>query len=292
MAFQGIFPQWGEVNKVAEIKGFDLVGSAVRAPLSVRGVIHVLPMDTIKETKGTGVVTSVPSDSPDDYAMTMEVSKKAALYGIDPSWVCQDILPIIDTPEYGNAIAPALVRKLSFNSPRDERRLLEAKELAYKVGFYQGTMVFGHFAGKPAQEAKALIRQQLLDSGEGFVYCEPESIVVSRSGDECVAAFLDQWFLTYGVDGDARAPPRRGRARVRLLRRRHDARARADVWVDERVVRDQAERPGNGTPLGQWAAGGGAFGFHHLHGLLHHRALPALGYLREGARVGVRFCAL
>lgn len=200
MAFQGIFPEWGVVPKVMDIKGSDLIGSAVRAPLSARNVIYVIPMDSIKETKGTGLVTSVPSDSPDDYIMTLELSKKAAFYRIDPQWVCQDILPIIDTPEYGNTIAPTLVKKLKINSPKDERQLLEAKELAYKTGFYQGTMVFGPFSGTPVQEAKALICQQLLDSGDTFVYCEPDGLVVSRSGEDCVAAFLDQWFLIYGVD--------------------------------------------------------------------------------------------
>jgi leucyl-tRNA synthetase len=200
MAFQGIFPKWGIVTKVMEIKGADLIGTSVRAPLTVRDIIYVLPMDTIKPTKGTGVVTSVPSDSPDDHITTLDLVKKATYYGIDPQWVCQDILPIITTPEYGNTIAPALVKELKINSPKDERQLLEAKEFAYKVGFYQGTMTFGPFAGMPVQEAKPRIRQQLLDSGDAFVYCEPDGLVVSRSGDECVAAFLDQWFLAYGVD--------------------------------------------------------------------------------------------
>jgi leucyl-tRNA synthetase len=200
MAFQGIFPEWGAVPQVMKIKGSDLIGTLVRAPLSARDTVYIVPMDTIKETKGTGLVTSVPSDSPDDYTMTQELSKKAAYYGIESDWVCQDILPIIDTPEYGNTIAPALVKKLKINSPKDERQLAEAKELAYKTGFYQGTMVFGPFAGMPVQEAKNQVRQQLLDSGEAFVYCEPDGLVISRSGDECVAAFLDQWFLTYGVD--------------------------------------------------------------------------------------------
>ncbi|KAK3384276.1 hypothetical protein B0T24DRAFT_78771 [Lasiosphaeria ovina] len=200
MAFQGIFTTWGTVTKVMEIIGSDLIGSVVHAPLSSRGDIYVIPMDTIKETKGTGLVTSVPSDSPDDYAMVSELHKKSAFYGIEQDWVCLDILPIIETPEYGNMIAPTLIKKLKINSPKDERQLLEAKELAYKTGFYSGKMVFGPFADTPVQEAKALIRHQLLESGDAFVYCEPDGSVVSRSGDECVAAFLDQWYLTYGVD--------------------------------------------------------------------------------------------
>lgn len=61
-------------------------------------------------------------------------------------------------------------------------------------------MVFGPYTGTPVQEAKALIRQQLLDSGDAFVYREPDGLVTSRSGEDCVAAFLDQWFLNYSVD--------------------------------------------------------------------------------------------
>lgn len=36
-------------------------------------------MLTIREDKGTGVVTSVPSDSPDDYAALVDLKKKPAL---------------------------------------------------------------------------------------------------------------------------------------------------------------------------------------------------------------------
>jgi leucyl-tRNA synthetase len=36
-------------------------------------------MMTIKEDKGTGIVTSVPSDSPDDYAALIDLKKKKPL---------------------------------------------------------------------------------------------------------------------------------------------------------------------------------------------------------------------
>ncbi|KAF2405012.1 leucyl-tRNA synthetase-like protein [Trichodelitschia bisporula] len=198
MAFQGIFPSWGSFPKVADIKGSDAIGTLVQAPLSRQGSVYVVPMDTIKETKGTGVVTSVPSDSPDDYIMTVDLAKKAEFYKIKPEWVSLDILPIIETPSYGNLTAPALVKKLKINSPKDAKQLAEAKELAYKEGFYQGKMIFGEFEGRTVQDAKGLIRQRLIDSGDALVYCEPDGLVMSRSGDECVAAHMDQWFLTYG----------------------------------------------------------------------------------------------
>ena len=198
MAFQGIFPKWSEVNQVAELKGADMIGSLVSAPLSRLGDVYVVPMDTIKETKGTGVVTSVPSDSPDDYAMNVELYKKADFYHIKKEWIPQEILPIISTPTYGDLTAPAIVKQMKINSPKDAKQLAEAKELAYKEGYYKGRMVYGEFSGKSVEEAKNMVRDKLLKSGDAVVYCEPDGQVVSRSGDECVAAHLDQWFLTYG----------------------------------------------------------------------------------------------
>ena len=38
--------------------------------------VYALPMMTIKENKGTGVVTSVPSDAPDDYAALVDIQNK------------------------------------------------------------------------------------------------------------------------------------------------------------------------------------------------------------------------
>lgn len=42
-------------------------------------VIYTLPMLTIKEDKGTGIVTSVPSDAPDDYAALRDLKNKPLL---------------------------------------------------------------------------------------------------------------------------------------------------------------------------------------------------------------------
>ncbi|KAF1997813.1 leucyl-tRNA synthetase-like protein [Amniculicola lignicola CBS 123094] len=202
LAFQGIFPEWGNFPKVAELNGYDVIGSVVNAPMSQLQNVYVVPMDTIKEDKGTGVVTSVPSDSPDDYTMTIELSKKADYYGIRAEWVPLDILPIIDTPGYGNLIAPTLCKNMRINTPKSSQ-LPEAKEQAYKIGFYQGKMLVGEFSGKPVQEAKNLVRQSLLDTNDAIAYCEPDGLAISRSGDECVAAYLDQWFLTYGPGDEA-----------------------------------------------------------------------------------------
>ena len=200
MSFQGIFSTWGKNEKLGEILGSDVIGTLVEAPLSVhKDGVYILPMETVKANKGTGVVTSVPSDSPDDYATVMELAKKADYYKIRKEWAELEIIPIIKTPAYGDLAARHLVQKLKINSPKDTK-LAEAKELAYKEGFYKGTMLYGDYKGKSVEEAKPLVRQQLMDADLAFNYAEPDGIVVSRSGDDCVAAHLDQWYLNYGKE--------------------------------------------------------------------------------------------
>ncbi|KAF2866189.1 hypothetical protein BDV95DRAFT_623278 [Massariosphaeria phaeospora] len=201
MSYQpGIFPTWGEHPQVACFSGKDVIGTVVDAPLSIHtNGVRILPMETVKDTKGTAVVTCVPSDSPDDYATIIDLAKKAEYYGIKKEWVELEMLPIIDTPSYGNLTAKKLVEDLKIQSPKDTKKLEEAKEKAYKEGFYKGTMVYGEFKGQRVEDAKNLVRKKLIDSGDAFNYAEPDGKVMSRSGDDCVVALLDQWFMNYGT---------------------------------------------------------------------------------------------
>lgn len=198
MAFQGTFVTRGQVHQLLEIDGSKIVGARVKAPLAVNPEVYVLPMETVIATKGTGVVTSVPSDSPDDFATWTELHKKAEFYKIDPKWVALEPVPVISTPAYGEMIAAALIKQLKINSPKDAKQLAEAKEIAYKEGHHNGTMTIGEFKGMPVQEAKIKVRESLIAQGLGIAYAEPEGLVVSRSGEECVVALMDQWYLDYG----------------------------------------------------------------------------------------------
>lgn len=201
MAYQGIFAKEGVIEKAAEIQGSDIVGTLVNAPLSLhKEGVRVLPMESVLPTKGTGVVTSVPSDSPDDYATVMDLAKKAEYYGIKKEWAELEIFPIIETPSYGDICAKFLVEKLKISSPKDAKQLEEAKELAYKEGFYQGILKVGEFKGEKVEVAKPKVRAQMIDAGDAFAYSEPERKVVSRSGDDCIVCLMDQWYLDYGEE--------------------------------------------------------------------------------------------
>lgn len=62
-----------------DVPGTAILGLPLKAPLSTYDVVYSLPMMTISMLKGTGVVTSVPSDSPDDFAALTDLRKKADL---------------------------------------------------------------------------------------------------------------------------------------------------------------------------------------------------------------------
>jgi leucyl-tRNA synthetase len=198
MAFQGTFTPPGQVIQLAEINGEDIVGSKVKAAFGIVPEVYVLPMETVLETKGTGVVTSVPSDSPDDYATLLELRKKAAYYKIEPEWAAIDPIPVLSTPTYGELTAPALYKSLKVQSPKDAKALGEAKDVAYKEGFYNGTMLVGEYKGQSVQDAKPKVRASMIEAGLAIAYAEPDGLVISRSADECIVALMDQWYMDYG----------------------------------------------------------------------------------------------
>ncbi|KAH9813625.1 hypothetical protein DFH28DRAFT_1029218 [Melampsora americana] len=198
MSFQNLTSTRGIAPQLISVSGQDLIGTKINAPNGVHQAVYILPMETVLATKGTGVVTSVPSDSPDDYINLMHLRKKAAYFKIDPAWIAFDPVPVLSTEEFGDMSAPKLVEMLKIDSPKDSVKLAEAKERAYKAGFYQGKMLVGKFAGEPVEKAKVKVREEMIGQGLAFAYSEPEGQIISRSGDECVVALCDQWYLDYG----------------------------------------------------------------------------------------------
>ena len=109
LSYQDRLPETGKPELVVAVKGADLFGLPLSSPSSFYERIYVLPLMTILTNKGTGIVTSVPSDAPDDYAALEDLKNKPKLrekFGIKDEWVLPfDVVEIIDIPELGTAAA-------------------------------------------------------------------------------------------------------------------------------------------------------------------------------------------
>ena len=204
LAYQEHTATPGESVKLLGFKGQALIGCAVKSPLAVLEKIYCLPMLTILMNKGTGVVTSVPSDSPADFMALGDLKAKPPMrekFGVRDEWVMPfEVVPCVRIEEFGDACAPVVCERLKIKSQNDKAKLEEAKHQTYLKGFTDGIMLLGEFEGKPVKEVKPLIKDMMIKSGDAIVYSEPEKQVVSRSGDECVVALTDQWYLEYGEE--------------------------------------------------------------------------------------------
>ena len=207
MSYQAMTAERGVVKQVGTFTGEQLIGLPLKAPRAQYETVYTLPLLTISMGKGTGVVTSVPSDAPDDFAALRDLKDKPKLrekYNVTDDMVLPfDVVPIIRIPGYGDCSAVFMCEKLKIKSQNDAAKLKEAKAEVYLKGFYEGVMTVGGdgVEGLKVCDAKPVVRASMIEAGEACVYFEPEKTVVSRTGDECVVAYLDQWYLKYGEEG-------------------------------------------------------------------------------------------
>ncbi|ETO23305.1 Leucyl-tRNA synthetase, partial [Reticulomyxa filosa] len=78
-------------------------------------------------------------------------------------------------------------------SAQDVGKLEEIKDKVYKLGFNFGKLIVG-----PDEFETKLIKKDMVSRGLAELYWEPEGIVMSRTGVECVVAATDQYYLPYG----------------------------------------------------------------------------------------------
>jgi leucyl-tRNA synthetase len=116
MAFQNLTKEAKKYPCLHKVMGQEILGLKLKAPLTSYEHVYALPMLTISMLKGTGVVTSVPSDSPDDWAALRDLKNKKALrekFNIADEMVLPfEPVPIIEIPEFGNLAAVKVVEEM------------------------------------------------------------------------------------------------------------------------------------------------------------------------------------
>lgn len=106
LAHQDLALEWGQVKCLLVLTGNDLLGLPLHAPNSIYERVYTLPLLTISMGKGTGVVTSVPSDAPDDYIALKELKDKPLWrekFGLSAEMVePYEVIPIIGKKLFAN----------------------------------------------------------------------------------------------------------------------------------------------------------------------------------------------
>ncbi len=181
----------------------ELLGKKAMAP-GVHRAIPILPAHFIDLEVGTGIVTSVPSDAPDDYIGLRDLWENPSeleRYGMDAEEVNSiKLIPIIKTPEYSDTPAKDVVEELGVKNQFDREKLEEAKKIVYSKGFHTGVMNenCGKYAGMPVNKAKDIMKQELLESGEADTFWDLSEEVICRCGSRVVIKKVeDQWFIKY-----------------------------------------------------------------------------------------------
>ena len=194
--------QMDGVENVGSVSGREMIGWKCEAPM-IHKEIPVLPASFCDPDVGTGLVTSVPSDAPDDW-ISLEALKNdssvLAEFGLSKELI-DSVVPvsIIEMKGYGDFPAKDVIDRMGIERPGDPR-LVEAKKQVYKDGYHMGRMKpsCGPFAGMRVEEAKDKMRQAMMDSGEAEAFFDLTEEVVCRCGARVhIKRLDDQWFIDY-----------------------------------------------------------------------------------------------
>lgn len=186
---------------VGKVQGRDLVGKAVRVPLSERSVV-VLPASFVDPAVGTGVVMSVPGHAPYDLAALEELHRHPA--GLNPA-LLQGLQPIVIVRSPGGAPggpspAEAAMRAHKVTSTLDREALDKATDDVYTLEFHQGRMLenTGAFAGMLCSEAREKLVSESSEAGEACAFPAFSKEVICRCGQQVLIKRIpDQWFIRY-----------------------------------------------------------------------------------------------
>ncbi|MEE9268043.1 MAG: leucine--tRNA ligase [Thermoplasmata archaeon] len=203
-AIEKLRQQGKQIKVLGKVEGHHLLGQSAVSPL-VGDPVPILPTRFIDHAIGTGIVSSVPADAPDDLVALRELQEDdEALekYHMDVPFVRSlEPIAIIDLEGFGPTPALDVVERMGIERSDETDRLQRAKEEVYRAEFYNGIMNerAGAFAGLKVEEAKEKVKAQMLADGQADILFEPSGPVVCRCLTPAIVKVVEnQWFLVYG----------------------------------------------------------------------------------------------
>lgn len=201
-AFEKIGYQKDGIEEIGRISGKDMIGWMCIAP-ALHKEIPVFPATFCDPNVGTGLVTSCPSDAPDDWISLEAVKKDPEMiskYGLTQELI-DSVVPIsiIDIEGYGEFPAKTIIDKLGITAPGDPK-LVEAKKQVYKDGYHMGKMkpICTEVVGMPVDRAKDRMKEIMIDANEADVFYDLTEEVICRCGKKVyIKRIDDQWFINY-----------------------------------------------------------------------------------------------
>ena len=194
--------QMDKVEVIGSAHGASLMAKRCKAPFTGK-MIPIFPSVLCDPNVGSGLVMSVPSDAPVDWIGLVELRKDKAArekYGITDEMMEEaKPIPIIDTPGWGSLPAMEITEKMGITSLSDPK-LDEATKEVYKTGFHKGVMnrSCGEYAGRPVEQAKDAMREEMLSSGQADMFHDLSEEVLCRCGAKVfIKKIPDQWFIDY-----------------------------------------------------------------------------------------------
>ena len=203
-----------ELEITGEISGQELLARKAVNPVTNEEV-PVLPGFFVKPEIGTGIVMSVPSHAPFDYAALERL--RISGYPL-PHMQYKRVIDIEkgkmgDSLDIGAARGkkgnvlhpeiPALVYLELMNADPDalDDVLERATKAIYKEESHYGIMLEGKYKGRPEAEAREALKKDLVSEKSAFtiyILANPEPVHCRDGTKVLVNIVRDQWFINYG----------------------------------------------------------------------------------------------
>lgn len=233
------------IKVISNMKGSELLSKKAINPINGK-VVPILNGFFVKPDFATGVVMSVPAHAPFDY-MALKKLSDSGKTDIKENEYIKCIDSENNDPIPSLRYLKNIDQSLNLNSEQIE---MATKEI-YRTELRKGVMAVGDYIGKGVNEARELIKQDLINKNDAFkIYIiSNKEPVYCRCGARVIVNLVEgQWFINYG-DKDWKKTVNSYLPEISIYPKKDiNAFQAASDWIDLRAT-ERAQGLGTKFPL-------------------------------------------